>query len=282
MMDIEEIKKKYQLSEKEFEEMYEKCKYVTFYNCKPQTEPVAVFVGGQTGAGKGGIDVYSQLELKNNSGIAAVLDVDVYRAMHPYTKEILKKYPTIYTDITAQETGKILKRIMQEAIDNNYNFIFEGTLRNNEALNTIRNMPKHYKKYIRVMATSYIESLLTAFERNYQQIEKTGYGRFTNVETHNITYEGVLNTIKEAEEMLDIVTIDIFSRGNDMTSPIKVYTSSQSSEKPSEVLIQYREKDLEKTVIHSKERFEELMKILKPKDEYEINQVRKLKEIIMR
>ena len=91
--EIEKIKQKYELTEEQFEEMYKKCKEITFYNCKQQENPTGVFIGGQTGAGKGGIDVYSQNEFFKNNQKAAILDVDVYRALHPCTKEILKKYP---------------------------------------------------------------------------------------------------------------------------------------------------------------------------------------------
>ena len=45
----------------------------------------------------------------------------------------------------------------------------DGTeFRNAEALETMKGMPKDFKKVVRVMATSNIESLLTAFERNYE------------------------------------------------------------------------------------------------------------------
>ena len=135
-MEEEKIISNYELSNDQFEEMYEKCKKITFFNCESVKEPTGVFIGGQTGAGKGGIDVFSKQEFIHKNQNAAILDVDVYRALHPYTKEILAKYPTIYTKITAKVTGRILKRIMAEAIENNYNFIFEGTLKNTEALET--------------------------------------------------------------------------------------------------------------------------------------------------
>ena len=169
--EVEKIKQQYALTEEQFEEMYLNCKNITFYNCNPQENPTAIFVGGQTGAGKGGIDVFSQKEFLKDGKNGAILDVDIYRAIHPHAKEILEKYPVLYTDITGSVTGKILKRIMAEAISQNYNFIFEGTLRNTEALETMKKMPINYKKIVRVMATSDIESLLTAFERNYQQIQ---------------------------------------------------------------------------------------------------------------
>lgn len=51
--EVDSIKEKYKLTQEEFEEMYKKCEYVTFYNCTISDNPTAVFIGGQTGSGKG-------------------------------------------------------------------------------------------------------------------------------------------------------------------------------------------------------------------------------------
>ena len=126
----------------------------------------AILIGGQTGAGKGGIDVYSKKEFKEQNLDSIVIDVDCFRMLHPRAEEIIKKYPTLYTDITAQETGPIAKELLKEAIEKGYNFIFEGTMKNTEILETMRNMPRKFNKVVRVIATSPKESLLTAFERN--------------------------------------------------------------------------------------------------------------------
>lgn len=276
---LENIKEKYVLSEEQFNEMYEKCKEISFHNCQKSNNPIAVFTGGQTGSGKGGIDVFSGKEVQKNGEHMAVLDVDVYRATFPYTKEILKKYPTMYSDITAETTGKIVNKIIQEAVENNYNFVFEGTLRNTQPFETLKAMPDHYQKYIRVMAVSNVESLLTAFERNYEQIKLTGYGRFTNVETHNITYNGVLNSIKTIESANENIIIEVFKRGNDMVSPQKIYSSKDNTGKlASEVLVEERNTDKELFIEERGKRLKTLLKTLVPKDEFEINQLEKLKD----
>ena len=160
---------------------------------------------------------------------ATVIDDDGYRLLHPKAKEILKKYPLLYTEITGVETSLITSEILKEAIEKRYNFIFEGTMKNTRILETMRKMPKEYTKIVRVMATSNIESLLTAFERNEAQIEVVGYGRFTNVLTHNKTYDGELSSIQEVEKSGVPEVIEIFARTEDITMPKCIYSSKSNN-----------------------------------------------------
>lgn len=276
---LENIKKKYILTEEQFEEMYNKCRQISFHNCKKSEHPICVFTGGQTGSGKGGIDVFSGREVQELGEHMAVLDVDVYRATFPYTKEILQKYPTMYADITAKTTGQIVSKIIKEAAENKYNFVFEGTLRNTQPLETLRNISNDYKKIIRVMAVSNVESLLTAFERNYEQIQLSGYGRFTNVETHNITYNGVLESVKTIEKTSENIIIEIFKRGKDMVSPVKIYSTSENTGKlPSEVMLEERNRDKDLYKEERAKRLQKLLSTLNPKDDFEKVQLEKLKE----
>mgnify|MGYP004461612339 FL=1 len=243
MNEIEEIKKEYKLNEKEYEEMYQNARKIVFQNAKTYKNPIAIIVGGQTGAGKGGIDVYSKKEFKKQRLDSIVIDVDSYRMLHPRGEEIVKKYPTWYNDITAQETGPIAKALLKETIEKGYNFIFEGTMKNTEILETMKKMPKNYTKIVRVIATSPKESLLTAFERNEEQVEAVGYGRFTNVDVHDFSYEGVAKTLKIIEESKVPDRIQIFTRGEDIVSPKLVYDSNREKNEYNtayESLIAYR------------------------------------------
>lgn len=253
MQDIDEIKKIYKLNEKDYEEMYQNARKMIFRNAKTYKNPTAVIIGGQTGAGKGGIDVYSKREFKEKNMDSVVIDVDIYRMLHPKAKEIITKYPTLYTEITGQETGPIAKALLTEAIEKGYNFIFEGTMKNTEVLETMKKMPSNYIKIVRVIATSPKESLLTAFERNEEQINLIGYGRFTNVEVHNISCDGVAETLKVIEESKVPDKIQIFTRGQDIVSPKLVYDSNKKDNEFNEAyktLIEYR-KINEKNMINT-------------------------------
>lgn len=253
MEDIEQIKQKYKLNEYEHEEMYQNARKLIFRDAKTYSNPTAIIIGGQTGAGKGGIDVYSKREFKEKGLDSVVIDVDIYRMLHPQAEEIITKYPTLYNEITGQETNPIAKKLLAEAIEKGYNFIFEGTMRNTEVLETMRNMPKNFTKIVRVIATSPKESLLTAFERNEEQINLIGYGRFTNVETHNNSCEGVAKTLKIVEESNVPDRIQVFTRGKDIVPPKLVYDSNSKENEYKtayETLIKYREIN-EKSMINT-------------------------------
>lgn len=284
MQDIEQIKREYKLNEKHFEEMYQNARRMIFGNAKTYENPVAVIIGGQTGAGKGGLDVYSKQEFKNKNLDSVVIDVDIYRMLHPKAEEIITKYPTIYTDITGQETSPIAKALLTEAIEKGYNFIFEGTMRNAEVLETMKKMPKNYTKIVRVIATSPKESLLTAFERNEAQIEVVGYGRFTNVEVHNKSCNGVAETLKLIEESEVPNQIQVFTRGKDIVSPKLVFDSNKNGNKYStayESLIQYRKINEESMIETVKQRLDKILKSRKVESKEE-EQREKLKEELLK
>ena len=261
--EMEHIKKDYKTNNVEYEEMLKKAREMTFFDCKTYEKPIAVFVGGQTGAGKGGIDVYSTQEFRKMNVKSTVIDDDQYRMLHPRAREILKKYPTLYTEITGVETATITSSILKEAISKRYNFVFEGTMKNTRILDeTMKNMPDCFTKIVRVMATSNLESLLTAFERNEAQIEIVGYGRFTNVLTHNKSYDGVLNTLKVIEESGVPEIIEVLARTENILAPRLVYSSQNKNNRYKsayEALIEEREKNREEA---KKSAMDRLKKIL--------------------
>lgn len=47
--------------------MYQNARKLIFRDAKTYKNPVAILIGGQTGAGKGGIDVYSKREFKEKA-----------------------------------------------------------------------------------------------------------------------------------------------------------------------------------------------------------------------
>ena len=161
---------------------------------------------------------------------ATVIDDDGYRLLHPKAKEILKKYPLLYTEITGVETSLITSEILKEAIEKRYNFIFEGTMKNTRILETMKRMPKDIRKIVRVMAASYEEGLLSAFERN-EELIRLGYtSRFIKVPEYSKTYDGVVDTVNQIEKSGVVERVEVYRRGSgDSRIPIKVYDSKSKN-----------------------------------------------------
>ena len=63
-----------------------------------------------------------------------------------------------------------------------------------------------------------------------------------------------------------------------MTSPIKIFSTEESKGKASDVLVKERQEDGISDLEHRKERFNNLLLILNPKDEFEKIQLDKLKK----
>ncbi len=187
MYDINEIKKRYILSNEEFEELYAKVKKVTFFNIKkPNSRPTAIITGGQPGSGKTtGLVVATCKEYEN----LVVLDMDHYRGFLEKSVEIAKQYPELYQEITGIYASKILERLSKDTINEGYNFILEGTMgKSVYTIDLLQQMKADYRIVAKILAVSREESLFSIFERYLEMKKSIGIGRLTDVESHDIRY----------------------------------------------------------------------------------------------
>ena len=128
-MDEKEILEKYKLTMEEHDKYYDIIKEIWTTGKTTQNNPIAIIVGGQTGAGKSGILGYSSKMFEDNNVI--IINSDEIKPFHPKSKEIAKKYPKLYTKITDQESNTWTSRLFEELRNEKYNIIFEGTMKNN-------------------------------------------------------------------------------------------------------------------------------------------------------
>ena len=234
----EELKIKYGKYE-EFHKMYIESFYVTFYRAqrkfnsknKSIANSEAVILGGQVGAGKGGLVSVAKREFEEQGKEVFLIDDDQYRKFYPKEKRegILKECPEFYTKITAIGSSSITPKIMKYASDNGLNFIFDGTMKNPRIIETAM-MWNNYKINWKVMGTSKMESLISVFERN-EILRKKKDCRFITVDVHNETYYGLENTVMLLESISNIGKIQVYKRGNKPESPIKIYDSKEKDHK---------------------------------------------------
>ena len=142
MENEEEILKKYKLTEQEHENYYKLIKQIWTDEKYPVDNPIAVIIGGQTGAGKSGIIAYSKKMFFDDNVV--VINSDEIKPFHPKSSEIARLYPQLYTKITDQESNTWTSKLFEETRNNGYNIIFEGTMKNNrvadEAIEELRRL----------------------------------------------------------------------------------------------------------------------------------------------
>lgn len=275
----EKILCKYKLSEEEHNNLYEMIKRIWTEDKFPVENPIAVVIGGQTGAGKSGIISYSK-KMFDDSNVV-VINSDEIKPFHPNSSEIAREYPDMYTTITDQESNTWTSRLFEETRNENYNIIFEGTMKNNRvADDAIQDLiKKGYTVIVRGLAVCDLESRLSILERYEAQVAHKGWGRLVVTDHHNQTYKGMPNTIDYIEKTGKYDVLEIFRRGETPDSPEIIYgkinnetinktkhslktkkfvtldNKTYGYESAKDAILKEREEDYERVIPKCKERF---------------------------
>ena len=215
----------YKLSEKEHYKVYEIIKKYYLRDIQKSEHPIAIIVGAQPGSGKGSLIGYSRREFYDKNNIL-IISTDDYKPFHPKASEIAKKFPAEYSSVIEADSAKWTSKILQEAIQNKYAFIFECTLKNERILERMKELKENgFEVIVRGMAVSYLESLLSAYERYEKQVESRNWGRFFDPLNYNNIYQNIPNTIETIEKSEYCDALEIYKRGEDIKSPQLIYAS---------------------------------------------------------
>lgn len=222
----EEVLAHYKLSKEEHARIFEVIKALWTKDKHPVERPIAIIVGGQTGAGKTGLIGYSKAMFKDGNVI--VINSDEFAAFHPKIDEFAPKYPEYFTNIQGQETATWTSDLFKFARENHYNLIFEGTMWNtrvaDDAIADLISLG--YSVIVRGMSVGNLESKLSVVDRYINEIKVKGYGRLVEVPHHDRTYDGMPNTIDYIEQNGYYSALEIFSRNSDDPSRPKLIYSS--------------------------------------------------------
>ena len=222
-MDELEILKNYKLTKKEHKVYYKNIKKIYVKGKNPVQKPIAVIIGGQTGAGKGGLINYSKKIFKDSNVV--IINGDEIRLFHPKSEEIARIYPELYTKVTSQDSNLWTKKLFRELRKKRFNIIFEGTMKNNiiatEAITELQQLG--YIIIVRGLAVGDLESRISILERYEKQVNQNGWGRLVIAEQHNETYIGMPETINYIEQENKYDILEIFSRGENPEKPINIY-----------------------------------------------------------
>ena len=228
-MISQEILDKYKISEFELNSIISKMKSIILDTYeKSNSIPVAIFTGGQPGAGKSAIVSKSKIDLAKDNKDAIVFDLDSYRGLFSKSLEIAQNYPEYFQKLTNSYSGKIMEALSNMAIEEGFNFIMEGTMgKSVYTLDVLLDSGKKYNIIARLLSVSREESVLSMFERYILMEEKTGFGRLTTINDHDERYE---NFPKIASTLEDKgIEVEVYERTEDKTNPKLTYKSSNKS-----------------------------------------------------
>ena len=255
------FKEKYKLSPEQHEEIYKKIEADVFAKSPVEEAPIGIIVGAQPGSGKGSVISYSKTDLENQGKVVIIITTDEYKPYHPQAIEIARKHPTEYVSIVEQDAGPWTGKVLQKAIEDKHNFIFEGTLKNDRILERIKEMKQNgFTVIVRALAVTRLESLITVHERYENQIQNMGWGRLISIDHHDNAYNGIPAVVDKIEKS-GLCTVEIYIRGKEITKPQRVYSSDERDDAYPTARIaleEYRNNEGYRTAITAKERVERL------------------------
>lgn len=266
---LDEIKKKYKLSDEEYNEKYNLIKKIFFKDKTSMNRPIAIIVGGQTGAGKGLLISNGKKQFEDDNVI--IINSDEFKPFHPKASEIAEKYSTYFTKVTDQETNTWTSNLFDEAIQNKYNIIFEGTMKNTRIISTIQKLQENgYKVIVKALAVPFPDSLTAIHERYEEQLQTKGWGRLVTIEHHDESYNGMPKTINEIEKQEAFDELDIYSKdfNNNLSLEYKHIKNEKTNnvyDSAEDAIIQIRDEKMNKIIGNIKIRIDKLQQIWKNK-----------------
>ncbi len=222
-ISLDEICEKYKLSEEEHRKIGDSINKIMLSAKVPVQNPIAIIDIAPPGSGKTGLNGMGITQFTNNNVV--VINSDELKPFHPQIDTIAKLYPEYYTKVTNQESNPWTDKLFENAVNSNYNIIFEGTGRNLKLLQKMINQMSNYKIIVRGMAVNELNCLMSIVERYEAQVNEKGWGRLVTVSHFYKAYEEMLDTIEQIENLGIASVVEVYIRGNTPSKPIKIYSS---------------------------------------------------------
>lgn len=179
---------------REVNEVYQEKRHGLLRKLTPQEKPLAFILGGQPASGKSKL-AKEFLNRISNKNILFV-NGDIYREFHPNHQELIKN-PLIYSKETQIFSNVFTENLIREAIENQYNIMVEGTMRNPQVpFNTAKMFKENgYQVEILAISAPAIFTELGLYNRYQEEIYFQGWGRLAEMESHNSAVSGILASL---------------------------------------------------------------------------------------
>ncbi len=175
-------------------EIYQEEKEKLLRNLIPQEKPLAFILGGQPASGKSKLAKEFMGNFSNDNIL--FVNGDIYREFHPNRQELINN-PLSYSKETQIFSNVFTENLIREAIENKYNIMVEGTMRNPQVPYNTAKMFKENGYEVEILAISApsIFTELGLYNRYQEEINFQGWGRLAEIESHNSAVSGILSSL---------------------------------------------------------------------------------------
>lgn len=176
------------------EEIYQEEKEKILRSLTPQERPLAFILGGQPASGKSKLAKEFIGKFSNDNIL--FVNGDIYREFHPNRQELINN-PLSYSKETQVFSNVFTENLIREAIENKYNIMVEGTMRNPQVPYNTAKMFKENGYEVEILAISApsVFTELGLYNRYQEEINFQGWGRLAEIESHNSAVTGILSSL---------------------------------------------------------------------------------------
>ena len=175
-------------------EIYQQEKKDLLADLVSQEKPLAFILGGQPASGKSKLAKEFMGKFSNDNIL--FVNGDIYREFHPDRQKLINN-PLSYSKETQVFSNVFTENLIREAIENKYNIMVEGTMRNPQVpYNTAKMFTENgYEVEILAISAPSVFTELGLYNRYQEEINFQGWGRLAEIESHNSAVSGILNSL---------------------------------------------------------------------------------------
>lgn len=175
-------------------EIYQEEKEKLLRNLMPQEKPLAFILGGQPASGKSKLAKEFIGKFSNDNIL--FVNGDIYREFHPDRQKLINN-PLSYFKETQVFSNVFTENLIREAIENKYNIMVEGTMRNPQVPYNTAKMFKENGYEVEILAISApsVFTELGLYNRYQEEINFQGWGRLAEIESYNLAVSGILASL---------------------------------------------------------------------------------------
>ena len=223
---IEEYRNKSKLTDDEYEAYFSSV-IEKFTNGKSRNNnPIAIYVAGQTGAGKSKL-VNLVINRFLNKDNVVICNFDIIKTMHPKYRNVCN-IPEIVHDVLMPDAGRLIDDFTKYCRENRFNIINEGTMQcTSEVIDLLENLKKDgYYVELDILSVPKFESYGAILYRYAENMEKESFPRLVPKNVHEESFSRLLITLDELTKRGLYDNVNVFRRGNENEKyvPIKIYS----------------------------------------------------------